>query len=189
MFFIEKRPGYVANAPGHAFSRFFERKAPWDEPTTREGLRKGPAAEAEKDASQHTVGGIARVSDRQQSCFKCGGLRHDGLVGFVCSVCRANTERERESGVSSTRPIFSFLGTPREAGAFGPIFVLKNAPGALFQNCFMVRPGGCLLRLLRYVVDQFNASLMRKSDRVYSIPYYYISISTADTFNMPTLYH
>ena len=29
---------------------------------TREGVRKGPAAEAEKDASQHAVGGIARVS-------------------------------------------------------------------------------------------------------------------------------
>ena len=50
------------NAPGRYFSRFFERKVPWGEPTTtREGVRKGPAAEAERDASQHAVGGIAWV--------------------------------------------------------------------------------------------------------------------------------
>ena len=60
--FIEERRGYVANAPGRSFSRFFERKAPWGEPTIREGVRKGPAAEAERDVSLHTVGGIARVS-------------------------------------------------------------------------------------------------------------------------------
>ena len=52
----------LKNAPRRSFSRFFERKAPWGEPTTREGVRKGPAAEAERDASQHAVGGIARVS-------------------------------------------------------------------------------------------------------------------------------
>ena len=39
--FFSKLP----NAPGLSFSRFFERKAPWGEPTTREGVRKGPAAE------------------------------------------------------------------------------------------------------------------------------------------------
>ena len=38
-----------------------QRKAPWGEPTTREGVRKGPAAEAERDASQHAVGGLAWV--------------------------------------------------------------------------------------------------------------------------------
>ena len=58
---IVKRPGYVANAPGHYCSRFFERKVTWVEPTTREGVRKGPAAEAERDASQQAVGGIVRV--------------------------------------------------------------------------------------------------------------------------------
>ena len=42
--FIEKRPRYVENAPERCFSRFFERKTPWGEPTTREGVRKGPAA-------------------------------------------------------------------------------------------------------------------------------------------------
>ena len=35
------------NVPGCSFSRFFERKVPWGEPTTREGVRKGPAAKAE----------------------------------------------------------------------------------------------------------------------------------------------
>ena len=47
--------------------------------------------------------------------------------------------------VDSTRPdqhFFSFC-------AFCPIFVLKNAPGALSRNCFMKRPGGRLLRSLR----------------------------------------
>ena len=34
-FLTEERPGYVANAPGRSFSRFFERKTPWGEPTTR----------------------------------------------------------------------------------------------------------------------------------------------------------
>ena len=60
--FFFKCPWYVSNAPGRSFSRFFERKAPWGESTTREGVRKGPAAGAERDASQHAVGGIARVS-------------------------------------------------------------------------------------------------------------------------------
>ena len=59
--FIFIRPGYVLNAPGRSFSRIFERKAPWGEPTTQESVRKGPAAEAERDASQHAVGGIAWI--------------------------------------------------------------------------------------------------------------------------------
>ena len=58
-YFIEERPGYVANAPGRSFSRFFERKAPWGEPTTREGVRKVPTTEAVRDASQHAVDRIA----------------------------------------------------------------------------------------------------------------------------------
>ena len=47
-----------------------------------------------------------------------GGLRHDGLVPFVCSVCRTKTERE--SCMCGTRLIFSSLETPR------------GAPSALF---------------------------------------------------------
>ena len=39
-----------------------------------------------------------------------------------------------------------FLSGNAPGGALCPIFVLKNAPGALFRNCFMERPGGRLLR-------------------------------------------
>ena len=53
--------GTLQTYPGRSFSCFYERKTPWGEPTTREGVRKGPAAEAESDASQHAVDGIARV--------------------------------------------------------------------------------------------------------------------------------
>ena len=83
-----------------------------------------------------------------------GGLRHDGLVSFVRFVCRAKPERERERYVCS-RTIFFFWKRP--GGRLLPYFCpekrpvyVADAPGVLFQNCFMVRPGGRLLRSLRY---------------------------------------
>ena len=83
------------------------------EPTTREGLRKGPAAEAERDASQHAVGGTARVS-----LFLFIFIHLFKL--FFTFVSRP---------VNSTRPGQHFLSAP--GGASCPIFVLKNALGTL----------------------------------------------------------
>ena len=49
-----------------------------------------------------------------------GELRHDGLVRFICSVCRTKTEREREWCVWYA-PNF-FLSGNAPGGAFCPIF-------------------------------------------------------------------
>ena len=62
-FIIAKTPRVRCNRPGALFFALFREEGPAGrEPTTREGVRKGPATEAERDASQHAVGGIARVS-------------------------------------------------------------------------------------------------------------------------------
>ena len=115
--FLKNAPGPLQTPRGVIFRSFFERKAHWGEPTTREGVRKGPAAEVERGVSQHAVGGIARVF-----FFLFIFIHQFKLFFFFCvSTSELNT----------TRPtIFFFLETPR-GGAFCSIFVLKNAPGTL----------------------------------------------------------
>ena len=98
--------------------------------TTREGVRKGPAAEAERGASQHAISGIARVF-------------------FFVFFHQFELFCVSTSGLYTTRPTIFFLSGNAPGGAFCPIFVLKNVPGAHFRNCFMERLGGRLLRSLR----------------------------------------
>ena len=100
----------------------------------REGVRKGPAAETERDASQHAGGGIARGS------FFPFIFLHQ-FIFFLLLCLHQSTQNDQTN-------IFSLSGNAPEA-AFCPIFVLKNALGALFWNCFIERPGGRLLRSLR----------------------------------------
>ena len=93
---------YVANAPGGIFA-LFKRKAPWGTPTTREGVRKGPAAEEKRDAAQHAVGGIARVS-----LFFLIFIHQ--FKPFFFLLCVSTSE------LNTTRPtICFFLEAPREA--------------------------------------------------------------------------
>ena len=103
---IEKRPGTFAMYPGRSFPRFFERKAPCGEPTTREGVRKGSAAEAERDASQHAVGGTARVF------FFSSYLFINSSFFFTCVST---------SGPNTTRPTFFFF-----------LETYRGVPSALF---------------------------------------------------------
>ena len=61
-------------------------------------------------------------------------------------LCVQGQDRERERERERERcvwyaPNFSLSGNA-PGGAFCPIFVLKNAPGALFQNCLWSAPGG-----------------------------------------------
>ena len=140
---IEKRPGYIANAPERSFSLFSKRKAQWGEPTTREGVRKGPAAEAERDASQHAVGGTARV---YFSPHIYSSIQASFFYFFVST-----------SGLKITSPTFFFF-LEMLGGRLLPHFCsekrtgyVANAPAALFRNCFMERPEGRLLRSLRHV--------------------------------------
>ena len=92
-------------------------------------MRKGPVAEAERDASQHAVGGIARIS------FFLFIFIQFKLLFLLVSTSGLNT---------------FFLSGNAPGDAFRLDFVLKNAPEALFRNCFMEHPGGRLLRSLRY---------------------------------------
>ena len=135
----------LENAPGRSFSLFFE-KAPWGEPTTREGVRKGPAAEAERDASA-----------------ACSGRNSTGIF-FSLHMSQAFFLKLLSRPVDSTRPdqrFFSFWKRPgrRLLPYFGSdkrSGYVANAPGALFRNCFMERPGGRLLRSLRYYTYTSN---------------------------------
>ena len=108
-------------------------------PTTREGVRKGPAAEAERDASQHAVGGIARVF------FFLFIFIHLKLF-FFTFVSRP---------VDSTQPD-QFFYLERLGGGLLPYFCVEKRPGVLFRKCFTERPGGRLLHSLRYSDTNYN---------------------------------
>ena len=98
-------------------------------------MRKRPAAEAERGASQHAVGGIARLFFSLHI--------YSSIEAFFLRLCLNQwTQHDQTNN-------FLFLETPQGLGGFCPIFVLKNAPGALFRSYFMERPGGRLLRSLR----------------------------------------
>ena len=97
-------------------------------------MRKGPAAEAERDAPQRAVGGIAR--DTYFFFFS-------SFIFFI--LCLDQWTQHDQTNIF-------FLPGNAPGGAFCPTCVLKNAPGALFRNCFMERLRGRLLRYLRYMV-------------------------------------
>ena len=81
-------------------------------------MRKGPAAEAKRDASQHAVGGIAR-----RVFFFSSYLFISSSLFFFTFVSRP---------VDSTRPDqHFFLSGNASGGASSPNFVLKNAPDTL----------------------------------------------------------
>ena len=90
------------------------------EPTTRrEVVRKGLAAEAERDASQHAVGGIAQY-------FFLFIFIHLNSSFFIKNFCVSTT-----SGLNTTRPTtFFFPKTPR------------GAPSALFFKALHGRLAG-----------------------------------------------
>ena len=75
-------------------------------------MRKGTAAEAERDASQHAVGGIERVY-----FFRFIFIHQFKSFFFYFCI--------------SSRPKFLFISANAPGGAFCPAFVLKNAPGTL----------------------------------------------------------
>ena len=140
-----KRPGALkiakngANAPGRLdfflienagrhFWRFFKRKAPWGEPTTQEGARKGPAAEAERDASQHAVGGIARV-------YFLLFIFINQFIFFFLHLCLDQCA----SGLNTTRPtFFSFWKSP--GGRLLPYFCSEKRPGGAISELFYGTP-------------------------------------------------
>ena len=106
-------------------------------------MRKGPAAEAERDASQHAVGGIARVS------FFLMFIHLAIQASFFLLCLDQWTQHDQTNN-------FFFLETP--GGRLLPYFCsekrpgyVANAPGALFRNCFVEHPGERLLRSLRYL--------------------------------------
>ena len=109
----------LKKAPGRFFSRFDERKAPCGEPMTREGVRKGPATEAERGTSQHVVGGIARVVSSFSTYLSI-------ISSFFLLWSRP---------VDSTRPDQQY-------------FISGNAPGAPSARFFCEkRPGGAISEL------------------------------------------
>ena len=128
--FIEKRPGYAANAPGRAFSCLFERKAVGRAHDTRRC--------AKRTCCRSVKGRFAACSGRNSTD-----------IFFLLDQWTQHVQ---------TNIFFVFENAPE--GAFCLIFVLKNAPGTLqaprrryFGTDFiMERPGGRLLRSLRYVV-------------------------------------
>ena len=111
----------LKTAPGRSFSSFFERKAPWVEPTTREGVRKGPAAEAERD-DHAAVGGIARVS------FFLFIFINRFKLSFLTFVSRP---------VDSTRPDQQFFSLwKRPGGRLLPYFCCQKRPGGAISELF-----------------------------------------------------
>ena len=100
-----------------SFSLLFERKAPRGEPTTREGERKGLAAKAERDASQHAVGGIAPVFFFFHFCVSTSGL-NTARPTFFFFLETPRVRWKRSGGAISEL----FCGTPREA--FTPFFTV-----------------------------------------------------------------
>ena len=130
--FLKNAPGTLQTPRGVICRSFFERKTPWGEPTTREGMRKGPAAEVERGVSQHAVGGIARVFFflfifiLQFKLF---------FFNFSVSTSELNTTRPTfffflETPRGAPSALFLFWKTPRER-YFG--IVLWNAPGGVYS--------------------------------------------------------
>ena len=104
-------------------------------------MREGLAAEVEWDASQHAVGGIARV------CFFL--FKFIQLKFVVLLLCLDQwTQHDQTNNFSFwKRPeghLLLYFCSEKRPG------YVANAPGALFRNCFMKCPGGRLLSSLRY---------------------------------------
>ena len=119
--------------PGAFISRFFERKAPWGEPTTREGVRKGPAAEAERDASQHAVSGKARVY-----VFLIIFIHHFRL--YFLLLCLDQWTQHDQANI-----FFPCGNVP--GGVFCPIFSEKR-PGGAISELFEGTPRGAFTPFL-----------------------------------------
>ena len=107
--------------------------------------KEGPTTEAERDASQHAVDGIAWV-------FFFSFIHQ---IKFFFTFCVSTT------GLNTTGPIF-FSFWKRPGGRLLPYFCsekrpgyVANAPGALFRNCLMERPapGGVYLVLYGIIAD------------------------------------
>ena len=136
----------LKNAPGVFLSRFFERKTSGDEPTTREGVRKGPAAEAERDASQHAVGGIARVFFLSSYLFISSSF-------FFTYVSRP---------VDSTGPDHQlFFFWKRPGGRLLPYFCSENRPGGAISELFNGTPRGAFTSFFTVLTGFLPSSAVR----------------------------
>ena len=148
---------HLKNAPGRSFSRFFERKALWGEPTTREGVRKRPAAKAERDASQHAVGGIARVPFFPFQIYS-------SIQAFFFYFCVSTS-----GGPNTTRPT-NLAFWKRPGGRLLPYFCFKKRPGGAISDFFMERPGRRLLRSVRYTRVYFSLQAPKNRSHYYRLP-------------------
>ena len=121
-------------------------------------MRKRSTAEAERDALHHAVGGIARV------CFFYSYSFINSSFFCVSPVDSTppNQHFFLETLQGAPSALFLFLKTPR---------VGCKRPGALFRNCFMERPGGRLLRSVRYVPCTFP-----KNSHTFTCTTFYIKV-------------
>ena len=101
-------------------------------------MRKGPSAEAERDASQHAVGGIARVFFPLLNYSSFQAFFHFCVSTSALNTTRRTKRNDVKAGNNYKREGKEEPRATERGGTFCSIFVVENAPGTFF--IFVSRP-------------------------------------------------